>query len=71
MPTPDQQTKQQQETKSRDSVMLQIWLNEPEDVVSATDAWSSQRALAKPRHHLDLVQSSRPKSKTANIAPAA
>ncbi|KAM5517735.1 hypothetical protein FOXYSP1_08520 [Fusarium oxysporum f. sp. phaseoli] len=71
MPTPDQQMKQRQEKKSRDSVMLQIWLNEPEDVVSATDTWSSQRALAKPRRHLDFVQSCRPENKDTNIAPTA
>ncbi|KAF5627452.1 hypothetical protein F52700_8378 [Fusarium sp. NRRL 52700] len=70
MSTPDQQMKQQQK-RSQDSVMLQIWLNEPEDVVSATDTWSSQRALAKPRRHLDLVQSSRPKKKDTDMAPAA
>jgi hypothetical protein len=51
--------------------MLQIWLNEPEDVVSATDTWSSQRALAKPRHHPDFTQSYRPKNKDTDTAPAA
>ncbi|KAF5238719.1 hypothetical protein FANTH_10217 [Fusarium anthophilum] len=71
MSTPDQQMKQQQEKKSQDSVMLQIWLNEPEDVISASDTWSSQRALAKPRRHLDLVQSSRPKKKDTDVSPAA
>ncbi|KAL7759322.1 hypothetical protein ACKLNR_009412 [Fusarium oxysporum f. sp. zingiberi] len=70
MPTPDQQMKQQQK-KSRDSVMLQIWLNEPEDVVSATDTWSSQRALAKPRRYPNFTQSYRPKNKDTDIAPAA
>ncbi|CVK94417.1 uncharacterized protein FMAN_03530 [Fusarium mangiferae] len=69
MSTPEQQTKQ--EKKSRDSVMLQIWLNEPEDVVSASDTWSSQRAVAEPRRHLDLVQSSRPKNKDTDTAMAA
>ncbi|KAF5650887.1 hypothetical protein F25303_4265 [Fusarium sp. NRRL 25303] len=69
MSTPEQQTKQ--EKKSRASVMLQIWLNEPEDVVSASDTWSSQRAVAKPRRHLDLVQSSRPKNKDTDTALAA
>ncbi|KAJ4039257.1 hypothetical protein NW756_009628 [Fusarium oxysporum] len=71
MSTPGQQMKQRQEKKSRDSVMLQIWLNEPEDVVSATDTWSSQRALAKPIRHLDFVQSYRPKNKDTDMAPAA
>ncbi|SCO85970.1 uncharacterized protein FRV6_10097 [Fusarium oxysporum] len=65
-----EQTKQQQENP-QDSVMLQIWLNEPEDVVSATDTWSSQRALVKPRRHLDFVQSYRPKNEDTDIAPAA
>lgn len=51
--------------------MLQIWLNEPEDVVSATDTWSSQRALAKPRRHLDFTQPYRPKNKDTDTAPAA
>ncbi|EXK32663.1 hypothetical protein FOMG_11545 [Fusarium oxysporum f. sp. melonis 26406] len=71
MPTPDQQMKQRQEKKSRDSVMLQIWLKEPEDVVSATDTWSSQRALAKPRRHLDFTQPYRPKNKDTDTATAA
>ncbi|KAG5790119.1 hypothetical protein H9Q69_010820 [Fusarium xylarioides] len=87
MLTPDQQMKQQQEKKSQgkalavihfepylpiiDSVMLQIWLNEPEVVVSATDTWSSQRALAKPRRYLDFDQPKRPKNKETDIAPAA
>ncbi|RKL22198.1 hypothetical protein BFJ70_g13225 [Fusarium oxysporum] len=71
MPTPDEQIKQQQEKKSRASVMLQIWLDEPEDVVSATDTWSSQRALAKPRRHLDFTQPYRPKNKDTDTAPAA
>ncbi|KAF5642771.1 uncharacterized protein FTJAE_3487 [Fusarium tjaetaba] len=69
--SPDQQMKQQQEKKSRDSVMLQVWLNEPKDVVSSTDTWSSQRALARPRRDLDFVQSSRPKKKDTDVAPAA
>ncbi|KAI1034295.1 hypothetical protein LB504_004446 [Fusarium proliferatum] len=71
MSMPDQQMKQRQEKKSQDSVMLQIWLNEPEDVVLASDVWSSQRAVAKPRRHLDPVRSSRPKNKDTDIAPAA
>ncbi|KAI3581912.1 hypothetical protein IWW34DRAFT_802729 [Fusarium oxysporum f. sp. albedinis] len=71
MPTPDQQMKQRQGKKSRNSAMLQIWLNEPEDVVSATDTWSSQRAIAKPRRHRDFTQSCRPRKKDTNIAPAA
>ncbi|KAH7260779.1 uncharacterized protein BKA55DRAFT_686362 [Fusarium redolens] len=71
MSTPDRQMKQKQEENPRGSAMLQIWLNEPEDVVSATDTWSSQRALAKPRRHLDFTQSYRPKNKDTKIAPAA
>ncbi|SCV45431.1 uncharacterized protein FFB14_08648 [Fusarium fujikuroi] len=71
MSTPDQQMKQQQGKNPLDSVMLQIWLNEPEDVVSATDPWSSQRALTKPRHHLDFDEPRRPKNKDKDIAPAA
>ncbi|KAI8396424.1 hypothetical protein FOFC_20972 [Fusarium oxysporum] len=49
MPTPDEQM-QKQEKNSQNSAMLQIWLNEPENIVSAADPWSSQRAIAKPRH---------------------
>ncbi|KAH7202583.1 hypothetical protein BKA60DRAFT_641428 [Fusarium oxysporum] len=71
MPTPDQQMKQRQGKKSRNSVMLQIWLNAPEDVGSATDTWSSQRAIAKPRRHLDFTQSCRPRKEDTDIAPAA
>ena len=26
-----------------------MWLNEPEDVASATDVWSTERAIDKPR----------------------
>ncbi|KAG5751851.1 hypothetical protein H9Q72_001552 [Fusarium xylarioides] len=71
MSTVDKQMKQQQEKKSQDSVMLQIWLNEPEDVVSSTDTWSSQRALTKPRRHVDFDHPKRPKNKETDIAPAA
>ncbi|KAM5355111.1 hypothetical protein ACJ41O_001757 [Fusarium nematophilum] len=31
------------------SVMLDLWLNEPSGVVSATDVWSSERAISRPR----------------------
>ncbi|KAF5693571.1 hypothetical protein FDENT_1914 [Fusarium denticulatum] len=71
MSTPGQQMKQQQEKKPQDSAMLQIWLNEPEDVVSATDTWSSQRALTKPRCQLDFDQPKRPKNEETDTAPAA
>ncbi|KAM0207055.1 hypothetical protein ACHAQD_012180 [Fusarium lateritium] len=32
------------------SAMLEIWLNEPKEIVSAIDVWSSERAIAQPRH---------------------
>ncbi|CCT64908.1 uncharacterized protein FFUJ_03830 [Fusarium fujikuroi IMI 58289] len=70
MSTPDQPMKQQEDKKSHDSAMLQVWLNEPEDVVSATDTWSSQRAFAKPRCHLDFEEPKRPKNKDTGIASA-
>ncbi|KAI3572139.1 hypothetical protein IWW34DRAFT_637988 [Fusarium oxysporum f. sp. albedinis] len=56
MPTPNQQMqKQEKNSQMIDSAMLQIWLNEPENIVSAADPWSSQRAIAKPRRHLGNV----------------
>ncbi|EWG41430.1 hypothetical protein FVEG_03552 [Fusarium verticillioides 7600] len=58
--SPDQQMKQQQEKKSRDSAMLQIWLNEPEDVVSSTDTWSSQRAGRRRLFDRYMVKSTSP-----------
>ncbi|KAM0213207.1 hypothetical protein ACHAQI_004250 [Fusarium lateritium] len=33
------------------SVMLEVWLNEPKEIVSAIDVWSSERAIAQPRHN--------------------
>lgn len=31
--------------------MLEIWLNEPNEIISATDVWSSERAIAQPSHN--------------------
>ncbi|RBR21684.1 uncharacterized protein FIESC28_04784 [Fusarium coffeatum] len=49
MPTEEQLRQMQEMRDDQESVMLQTWLYEPKDVTSATDVWSSERAIAKPR----------------------
>ncbi|KAF4447175.1 hypothetical protein FALBO_16983 [Fusarium albosuccineum] len=60
--SPQQRPKKQKgskEKKEQEPVMLEIWLNEPSDVVSATDVWSSERALARPRRDVKSDDNSR------------
>jgi hypothetical protein len=51
--------------------MLEVWLKEPEDIVSATDVWSSERAITKPRHTADNTVPQRSKNEGGDVAEAA
>ncbi|KAM0487985.1 hypothetical protein ACHAP7_001803 [Fusarium lateritium] len=54
----------------QESVMLEIWLNEPNEIISATDVWSSERAIAQPRHN-PAKATSRPTEKNGGTVRAA
>ncbi|KAJ4266050.1 hypothetical protein NW762_004023 [Fusarium torreyae] len=56
---------------NQESVMLQAWLNEPEDITSATDVWSAQRAIAQPRQYIGGDKSYHPNYESGGAAKAA
>ncbi|UZP40626.1 hypothetical protein NXS19_008442 [Fusarium pseudograminearum] len=49
MPTEEQLGRQRVADDSQQPVMLQSWLNESGTIASATDVWTSERALNRPR----------------------
>ncbi|KAF4445663.1 hypothetical protein F53441_10612 [Fusarium austroafricanum] len=62
----------QKEAKAKDvqgPVMLQVWLNEPEDIMSGADVWSSERAVIRPRR--DIGTTKQPKKKSGDAAKSA
>ncbi|KAM0549405.1 hypothetical protein ACHAPJ_009391 [Fusarium lateritium] len=70
--SPADHNKQKKKAKSsQEPVMLQAWLNEPEDITSASDVWSSQRALTQPRQYVDSDKSHQPKDESGGAAEAA
>lgn len=54
-----------------ESVMLEFWLNEPKEIISATDVWSSERAIAQPRHSTVETTSRPTKNRSGGAARAA
>ncbi|KAM0245546.1 hypothetical protein ACHAP5_005353 [Fusarium lateritium] len=55
----------------QESVMLEIWLNEPKEIVSAIDVWSSERAIAQQRHSTAKATSRSIEKKNGGAARAA
>ncbi|KAM0297258.1 hypothetical protein HYE67_003135 [Fusarium culmorum] len=49
MPTEEQLGQKRVEDDSQQPVMLQAWLNESGTIASATDVWTSERALNRTR----------------------
>ncbi|KAJ3524359.1 hypothetical protein NM208_g12087 [Fusarium decemcellulare] len=56
---PKKQRGSKEKKKKQESAMLEIWLNEPRDVVSAPDVWSSEQALARQRQIIKSDDDSR------------
>ena len=51
--------------------MLHAWFNEPKDITSSTDVWSSERAIAKPRPKMSDTKPYKKKAEKNNAAKAA
>ncbi|SPJ79964.1 uncharacterized protein FTOL_08355 [Fusarium torulosum] len=71
MTFPPSEEKSSKPEDKQDTSMLEVWLNEPEDIVSATDVWSLERAITKPRHTGDNTVPQRSKDKGGDVAEAA
>ncbi|KAJ4120059.1 hypothetical protein NW768_010342 [Fusarium equiseti] len=71
MPTEEQLRQMQEIRDDQEPVMIQTWLNEPKDIPSAADVWSSERAITKPRPKTSATKPHHKKVKKNNAAKAA
>ncbi|KAG8668421.1 hypothetical protein FPOAC2_07706 [Fusarium poae] len=71
MPSEEQLRQKQATDESHQPEMLQMWLNETGTTASATDVWSSERAMTKPRPSTSHTKSRRKYTNADDAAKAA